>query len=115
MSLDPVAPVIPKVVQGSDYVLNVQLSDPASEWLDVTGASPISFAFKKADGTAFAKAGAVVDGKFGKLSCTLTPTDTGNLFPGVMDVEVTLTVSGKVSVKQLPQALEAVAQIYPTV
>jgi hypothetical protein len=118
MYLDPKGSCgVPNVLQGSDRSLPFTLLGAEGDPLDLTNCTEVVIGLKKADGTVLSKklttfGVTMVNAVAGKILLVLTPTDTNAMATGLMDVEIKLTISSKISIVQISKAFNVTPEFY---
>jgi hypothetical protein len=123
--LDPKAPSKPKIIKGEDKVITIQLSDPKTkDFIDITSATEIIVLFLNQDDTVLQKKLSLsqvvlLSGVAGKFQVILPLADTllmkATPTDGQSDVEVRLTIAGKLTIVELPDSIVVTPKLFPTV
>ena len=110
-----------QIIQGSDTRLTIRLVTEEGEPMDLTGATEIKAILPNATGTTPARLEKTLSGGSiialssggGKIQVDLTSTETRGLLIGVdLGLEVRVTIGGKVTIVQIPSAVDVIAPLY---
>jgi hypothetical protein len=126
MKLDACESVaVPTVIIGEDKSLTIKLVESKTQDpFDLTSATEIVACFLNADGTVLQKALStsgvvIISGVAGKIQVILSKTETLLLTPsplgGLSDIELRITIGGKLNIVQLPGVISVVKKLFPTV
>lgn len=98
-----------EIVLGEDKTLYIRLVKTDGTPYDLSGAT-IVVNMRKADGTILSKTGTIVGSALlGRLSVAYTAANTALLAPGLLlTVEVKLTVSGVLTIVEIPNSIDVV-------
>lgn len=120
--LDPKKDAKPKVVQGEDKVLTVQLKDPKTKvFTDITGVTEITAILLNTDGSFLQKklstSGIVVlNALAGKFQILLSTAETALLaltpVGSYSNIEVRFVIASKTTIVQLEDSIEVVAKLF---
>lgn len=124
MSLDPCRPKVATVILGEDQPVSVTLVDSTTKLpFDLSSATEIIALFQNLDLSILQKkksTGGIVllSGPGGAFQILLTAAETALLAPsptnGYSDLEVKVTIAGKLTIIQLPQSLKVLPRIFPS-
>lgn len=123
MSLEPCVKPIPTIYKGEDKNLDFKvLSELTGDPIDISGASEIVAIFPQSASTFLEKklstAGIVlISGPGGRFQVQISAAESANLLASELgkytDVEVHLTLAGKVSIIVFSQAISVLERRYP--
>lgn len=123
MSLEKCPIVVPTVIIDEDKVLDIRLtSQKTKDPFDLTSATEIEAIFINADNTYLIKkltlAGIVlISGPGGHFQVILTSAETALLAPSIVggysDIEIHITIAGKLTIVILSQSFLCIERRYP--